>query len=169
MNNLCTCSAIVLLQDLMPLVSSKDIHPGTRLTQYYQSWWLGHEIALTAQRNTVGHKKGFPKRPLIFFHPKPGRSSTIGQLYGGWFSQERRSETKFLYQRVEAHSTTTGRPYPHKWWDTLIAPLCKDSPMWIVLSHHWLYKNRGDRSSQMGLMITTNRQFLWKHNTVEYL
>jgi hypothetical protein len=70
MNNLCTLSAIVLLQDLMPLVSSKDIRPGTQLTQYYQSRWLGHEITLTAQRNTVGNKNGFPKRPLIFLHPK---------------------------------------------------------------------------------------------------
>jgi hypothetical protein len=67
MNNLCTCSTIVLLQDLMPLVTSKDIRPGTWLTQYYQSWWLGHEITLTAQQNIVGHKKGFQRDHLYFF------------------------------------------------------------------------------------------------------
>jgi hypothetical protein len=109
MNNLCTSSAIVLLQDLMPLVSTKDICPGTRLTQYYQSWWLGHEINLTAQQNTVGHKKGLPKKPLIFLHPKTQRSLTISQLCRGWFSQERRPKIKFLYQRVEAHSATKER------------------------------------------------------------
>ncbi len=109
MNNLCTRRAIVLLQDLMPLVFSKDIRPGTWLAQYYQSWQLGHEITLTAQQNTKGHKKGFPKRPLIFLHPKNGRSSTISQLHRGWFSQERRPEIKFLYLRVEAHSATKER------------------------------------------------------------
>ncbi len=160
MNNLCTRSAIVLLQDLMPLVSSKDICPGTWLTQYCQSWQLGHEITLTAQQNTVGHKKGFPKRPLIFLHPKTERSSTISQLHGGWFSQER---------RPEQHNQRTRCPYPRKWWDTSVSPLCKGSPMWIVLSHHWLRKNRGEQSSQMQLMITTNWPFSWKHNAVEYL
>jgi hypothetical protein len=28
-----------------------------------------------------------------------------------------------------------------------------------VLSHHWLRKNRGERSSQTRLMITTSWQF----------
>ncbi len=39
-----------------------------------------------------------------------------------------------------------GCPSPCKWWDTSVAPVCKDSPMWIVLSHHWLHKNRGEWS-----------------------
>jgi hypothetical protein len=43
MNNICTCSAIVILQDAMPLVPLMDILPGTQPTQYYQSWRLGHE------------------------------------------------------------------------------------------------------------------------------
>jgi hypothetical protein len=43
MNNICMHSAIVLLQDVMPPMSSNDICPGTRHTQYYQSWQPGHE------------------------------------------------------------------------------------------------------------------------------
>ncbi len=170
MNNLCTCSAIALL-DLMPLVISKDICPGTQLTQYYPSWWLGHEIILTAQQNTVGHKKRVSNETTYISSPKDWRSSTISQPHGGWFSQERRPEIKFLYQRVEVHSATKipECPYPHKQWDTLVSPLCKDFWMWIVLSHHWLCKNRGKWSSQMRLMITTSWQFSWKHNAVEYL
>jgi hypothetical protein len=94
----------------------KDIHPGTRLTQYYQSWWLSHEITLTAQRNTVGHKKRFSNETTYISSPKDWRSLTISQPHGGWFSQECRPEIKFLYQRVEAHSATNkpGCPYPHK-------------------------------------------------------
>ncbi len=110
MNNLCTHSAIVLLQDLMPLMSSKHIRPGTQLTQYYQSWWLGHEITLIAQWNTVGHKKGFPKRPLLFLHPKTGRSLTISQLHGGWFSQERRPEIKFYTKGLKHTAQKKGMP-----------------------------------------------------------
>ncbi len=106
MSNLCTRSAIVLILDVVPLVSSKDICPGIQLTQYYQSWWLGHEITLTVQQITVGHKKGFPKRSLLFLHPKTGISLTISQFHGGWFSQEHRPEIKVSYQRVEAHSAT---------------------------------------------------------------
>ncbi len=101
MNNICTCSATVLLQDLMPLVTSKDICPETQLTQYYQSWWLGHETTLTAQQNTVGHRKKGSKG-TTHISSSNWRSSTISQLNGGWFSQERRPEIKFLYQRVEA-------------------------------------------------------------------
>ena len=166
-----TFRAIVLLQDLMPLVTSKDIPPGTWLTQYYQSWWLGHEITLTAQRNTAGHKKRVSNETTYISSPKDWRSSTISQPHGGWFSWERRPEIKFLYQWVEAHSATKkpGCPYPRKQWDTLVSPLCKDFPMWIVLSHHWLRKNRGEQSSQTQLVITTSWQFSWKHNTVEYL
>ncbi len=158
MNNLCTHSAIVLLQYLMLLETSNDIRPGTRLKQYYQSWWLGHEITLTAQRNTVGHKKRVSNETKYISSPKDWRSLTISQPHGGWFSQERRPEIKFLYQRVEAHNATKipGCPYPCKQWDTLVSPLCKDSPMWIVLSHHWLRKSRGERSSQTRLMITTS-------------
>ncbi len=37
MNAICTCSAIVILQDATPLVSSMDILPGTGTVQYYQS------------------------------------------------------------------------------------------------------------------------------------
>jgi hypothetical protein len=112
MNNLCTRSAIVLLQDLMPLVTSKDIRPGTWLTQYSQSWWLGHEITLTALCNTVGHKR-VSKETTYISSPKDWRSSTISQPHGGWFSQEHRPEIKFLYQRVEAQSAT-------KEWDAHI-------------------------------------------------
>ncbi len=67
------------------------------------------------------------------------------------------------------HNQRTGCPYPWKWWDTSVASLCKDSPMWIVLSQHWIHKNRGERSYQTQLMITTNRQFSWKQNAVGYL
>ncbi len=171
MNNLCTHSTIVLIHDLVPLVTSKDIRPGTWLTQYYQSRWLGHGITLTAQWNTVGHKKKVSNETTYISSSKNWRSLTISQPHGGWFSHERRPEIKFLYQRVEAHSATKklGCLYPRKWWDTLVSPLCKDSPMWIVLSHHWLRKNRGERSSQMRLMITTSWQFSWKHNAVKYL
>ncbi len=52
------------------------------LTQYYQSWWLGHEIIRTAQQNTVGHKKGFPKRPFIFLHPKTEKARQSANLTG---------------------------------------------------------------------------------------
>jgi hypothetical protein len=152
MNNICTCSAMVLLQDLMPPMSSKDICPETQLTQYYQSWWLGHEITLTAQQNTVGYKKGFPKRPLIFLHPKTGRSMKISKPQGGWFSQELFIPKGWSPQR----NHRTWRSYPCKLWNTSVFPLCKDSPMWIVLSHQWLHKNRGECSSQMQHMITTN-------------
>ena len=92
-------------RDLQGCLSRNTTH------QYYQSWRLGHEITLTAQRNTVGHKKGFPKNHLYSFTQR--RSSTISQLYRGWFSQECRPEIKFLYQRVEVHSAT-------KWWDAHI-------------------------------------------------
>jgi hypothetical protein len=60
-----------------------------------------------------GPQKGFPKRPLIFLHPKTGRSLTISQLHGGWFSQECRLEIKFFYHKVEVHSAT-------KEWDAHI-------------------------------------------------
>ncbi len=171
MSTLFTCSAIVLLQDLMPLVTSKDVRPGTRLTQYYQSWWLGHAITLTAQRKTVVHKKRVSNETSYISSPKDWRSSTISQPHGGWFSQEHRPEIKFLQQRDEAHSATKkpGCPHPRKQWDTLVSPLCKDFPMCIVLSHHWLRKNIGEWASQTRLMITTSWQFSWKHNTVEYL
>ncbi len=168
MNNLCTRSAIVLLQDLMPLTTSKDIHPGTWLTQYYQSWWLGHEITLTAQWNTVGHKKRFPKRPLIFFHPKTEEACQSANLTG--VDSHKAWDKVFIPNGWSTQcKQRTGCPYPRKWWGTLVSPLCKDSPMWIVLSHHWLRKNRGERSPQTQLMKTTNWQFLWKHNAVEYL
>ncbi len=125
----------------------------------------------TAQWNTVGHKKRVSNETTYISSPKDWRSLTISQPHGGWFSQVRRPEIKFLYQRVEAHSATKkpGCPYPCKRWDTLVSPLCKDSPMWIVLSHNWLRKNRGEWSSQMRLMITTSWQFSWKHNAVKYL
>ncbi len=106
-------------------------------------------------------QKRVSKETTYISSPKDWRSSTISQPHGGWFSQVHRPEIKFLYQRVEAHSATkkTGCPYPCKRWDTSVSPLCKDSPMWIVLSHHWLHKNRGERSSQMRLFITTSWQF----------
>ncbi len=116
-------------------------------------------------------QKRVSKETTYMSSSKNWRSSTISQPNGGWFSQERRPEIKFLIpkswsaqrnQRMEC-------PYPHKRWDNLVSQLCKDSPMWIVLSHHWLCKNRGERSSQMRLMITTNWRFSWKHIAVEYL
>jgi hypothetical protein len=146
------CSATRVLQGYLS---------GNTTHTVLQRWWLGHEITLPAQQNTVGHKKGFPKRPLIFLHPKTGRSLTISQLNGGWFSQERRPEIKFFIPKgwSTQRNQRTGCPYPRKWWDTLVAPLCKDSLMWIVLSHHWLRKNRGEQSSQTQLMMTTNWHF----------
>jgi hypothetical protein len=94
MNDLCTRSTIVLLQDLMPLVTSKDICPGTWLVQYNQSWWLGHETTLTAQQNSIGHRKSVSKGTTRIFSSSWG-SLTISQPNGGRFSQERRPEIKF--------------------------------------------------------------------------
>jgi hypothetical protein len=96
-------------------------------------------------------QKKVSKETTYILSPKDWRSFTISQPNGGWFSQEHRPEIKFLYQRVEAHNATNkqGCPYPHKRWDTLLSPLCKDSSMWMMLSHHWLHKNRGEQSSQM--------------------
>jgi hypothetical protein len=169
MNNLCTRSAIVLLQDLMPLMTSKDICPGTRLTHYYQSWWLGHEITLTAQRNTVDHKKGFPKNPHIFLHPKTAEARQSANLMGVDSHKSIGLRWSFIPNGWNAQrNQRTGCPYQRKWWDTLVSPLCKDFPMWMVLSHYWLRKNRGERPPQTQLMMTTNWRFSWKHNAVEY-
>ncbi len=117
-------------------------------------------------------QKRVSKENTYISSPTDWRSSTISQPQRGWFSQERRPEIKFLYQRVEVHRASYQRtecPYPRKWWDSFICPLYNDSLMWIVLSHDWLHKNRGEWSSQTQLMITTNCQFSWKHNAVEYL
>ncbi len=84
-----------------PPVSSKDICPGTGSTQYYQSWGLAMIKNITAQRNTVGQKKGFQGDHIYFLTQRHGRSLTISQLYRGWFSQERRPEIQFLYQGLK--------------------------------------------------------------------
>ncbi len=106
MNNLCTCSTIVLLQDLMPLMSSKNIRRGTRLTQNYQklmAWpWNKSNSPVEYCRPQIR----VSKETTYISSPKDWRSSTISQPHGGWFSQEHRAEIKFLYQRVEAHSAT---------------------------------------------------------------
>ncbi len=113
MNNFCTCSAMVLLWDLMPLMSSKVIYPGTRLTQYYQSWRLGHEIKHNSPAEHCRPQKRVSKETTYISFPKAWRSLTISNLHRGWFPQERRPEIMFLYQRVEAHSAT-------KRWDAHI-------------------------------------------------
>jgi hypothetical protein len=59
MNDIRTCSAIILPQDIMPLVSSNDICPGTQPTQITKAEGLATEQNITAQRNTICHKKGF--------------------------------------------------------------------------------------------------------------
>ncbi len=89
-------------------------------------------------------QKRFSNETTYISSPKVWRSSIISQPHRGWFSQERRPEIKCLYQRVEVHVATKKLrcPYPRKQWDTLVSPLCKDFPMWIVLSHHWLCKNK---------------------------
>ncbi len=116
-------------------------------------------------------QKGLPKRPLIILHPKCGRSLTYSHFHGGWFSQERRPEIKLNNKGWSAwRNQKTGRLYPRKCWVTLVALWCKDSLMWIVLSHHWLCKKqRLMVTVQTQLMITTNWAFSWKHNAVEYL
>ncbi len=171
MNNPCTCSAIVLLQDLLPLMSSKDIRPGTWLTQYYQSWWLGYEITLTAQQNTVGHKKGFPKRPLIFLHPKAWRSLTISQLHGGWFLQKRRPEIKFYTKGSKCTAQPKdGMPISTQTLRHLGSSIMQGFPnVNSVEPPLALQKQRRTVTSQMQLMITTNWQFSWKHNAAKYL
>ncbi len=171
MNNRCTCSAIILLQNSMPLVSSKDICPGTWLTQYYQKLMV---LPWNESNSPVEYcrlQKRVSKETTYISSPKDWRSSTISQSHRGWFSQERRPEIKFLYQRAEAHSTTKEQDaHIHANNESpLLAPLCKDSPMWILFSHHWLRKNRGERSSQTQLITTTNWHFSWKHNAVKNL
>ncbi len=140
------------------------------LTQYYLSWWLGHEITLTAQQNTIGHKKGFPKRPSYFFTKRLKKLDNQLTSRGLILTRAKAWDKVFIPKGWSAQrNQRTGCPYPRKWWDTLVSPLCKDSPMWIVLSHHWLCKNRGEWSSQTWLMITPNWQFSWKHKAVKYL
>jgi hypothetical protein len=155
------CSATCVLQGYLPRNTTHTVLPKLMA-------WPWNNSNSPAEYCRL--QKGFPKRPLIFLHPKTGRSSTISQLHGGWFSQEHRPEIKFYTKELKCTAQPEkGHPYPRKWWDTLVAPLCKDSPMWIVLSHHWLCKNRGEWSSQMQLMIPTNWQFSQKHNAVQYL
>ncbi len=53
--------------------------------------------------------KRVSKETTYISSPTDWRSLTISQPHGGWFSQERRPEIKFLYQRAEVHSATKER------------------------------------------------------------
>jgi hypothetical protein len=56
MNNICTCRAIVLLQDVMPFVYSMDIHPETQPTQFTKADSLTMKQNITAQWNTTAQQ-----------------------------------------------------------------------------------------------------------------
>ncbi len=116
--------AIVLFQEILPLVSSIYIHPGTWPTQYYQSWRLGHEPN-DSPAEYCWPQKGFQWDHLQFFTQRSERSLTISQLHGGWFSQQRRPEIKFLYQGLKRTvQPKLGCPYQYRWcWVTSVAPL----------------------------------------------
>jgi hypothetical protein len=92
--------------------------------------------------------KGFPKRLLIILHPKAWKK--LSNQPTSW---------RLILTRVQAwdkgfipkgwstqHNQKTRHPYPHKCRVTTVAQLCKNSWMWIVLSHHWFRKNKGERS-----------------------
>ncbi len=171
MKNICTPSAIVLLQYIMPLVSSKDIRPGTQLPQYYQSWRLGHEIKHGSPAEYCRPQKEFQWVHLYFFTQRRGRSSTISQLYGGWFSQERRPEIKFLYQGLKHIAQPEDRmPISMQMLRHLGCSIMQGFPNVNSVEPPMAQKKqRKTVTSQTRLMITTNWQFSWKHNAVKYL
>jgi hypothetical protein len=70
MNDICTPSAIVILQDAIPLVSSMDILPGTQTTNITKAEGLAMKHNITTQRNTVGHKQKVSNMTTYTSSPK---------------------------------------------------------------------------------------------------
>ncbi len=102
-------------------------------------------------------------KPLIFLHPKACRSLTMSHLHRGWLSQECRLEIKFYTKGWSVqHNQKTGRQYPRKCWDTLIAPIMQGFlNVNSVEPSTAPQKQRKMVTSQMRLMITNKRQFSW--------
>ncbi len=165
------CSAIVLLQDIMPLVSSKDICPEIQLTQYYLSCRLGHKIKHNSPEEFCRPQKEFQWDHFYFFTQRHGRSLTISQPHRGWFSQDRTPMIKFFYQGLKR----TAQPEDGMPISTQLLRHLGRSIMQGFTNVNSVepptapQKQRRMVTSQMGLMITTKLQFSWEHNAVEYL
>jgi hypothetical protein len=126
---------------------------------------------IKAQRNTVGHKKGFQWDHLLFFTKWCRRSSTISHLQEGWFSHERRPEIKFLYQGLKRTvQPEDGMPISMQMLRHLGSSIMQGFPNVNSVEPPMApQKQRRMVTSQMQLIITTNWQFLWKQNAVKYL
>ncbi len=137
MNNICICNTIVLLQDIMPLVSSMDICPGTWLTQYYQSWRLGHEIKHNSPAEYCRPQKRFQWDHLLFFTQRleEARQSANCLEVDSHKSVGLRSNLYTKGWSAQCNQKTD-YPYPHKCWVTLAAPLYKLRSLLVPILRH---------------------------------
>ncbi len=142
----------------MPPVSSVEILPGTRPTQYYKKLkaWPWNIIA---QQNTVGHKQKVSNKTNLHLKEwreldnQPIRWKLI--LTGAW------AWDKVYIPRVEAHSANKkmGWPYPRRrCWVTSVAPLMQgNANVNSVESPMTPQKQRIMTTSQMQIMITCHK------------
>ncbi len=126
---------------------------------------------ITAQQNTVGYNKGFQWDRLWLFTKWCERSLTISQPQERWFSQECRPEIKFLYQGLKRTvQPENGMPISMQKLSHLGSSIMQGFPdVNSIEPPLALQKQRRTVTSQTWLIITTNWQFSWKHNTVKYL
>ncbi len=147
MNNMCMCSAIVLLQDVMPLVSSMDICPGTQPTQYYQSWRLGYETKHNSPEEYCRPQTRFPTNSL----PKGVKEAWQLANFTEVDSHkvvECRPEIKFYTKGWCAQrNQKLGHPYPRRQcWVTLVAPLMQGIPNVISVEPLMALQKQGEQS-----------------------
>ncbi len=132
---------------------------------------LAMKLNITAQQNTISHKKGFQGDHLYFFIQRHGRSLTISQLHGGWFSQEHRPETKFLHQGLKRTAHPKDRtPISMQMMLSYLSGSIVQGIVNVISVEPPMapQKQRKTVTSQMQLMITTKRQLSWKPKAVEY-
>ncbi len=108
-------------------------------------------------------------RPIFTWRSE--RSLTVSQLNQGWFSQELWPEIKSTYQglkRTAQPKKKMGWPYPRKWcWVTLVTPLMQgNANVNSVEPPLAPRKQRIKTTSQMQLMITTERHFFMKAKNI---